>query len=182
MRKLIFVKETDATTLFPGGFGTHDEGFEMLTLVQTGKSKPRPVVLMEPKGSKYWEGWQHFLRQHLVKGKFIDAEDISLFQIAHTADEAVRHIEDFYRVYHSIRYVRGKTILRLNREVSPKTIARINREFKDILIRGKIESSPPAEEEVKESEHLGLPRLSLNFNLHKYSRLCEMIHVINKDR
>lgn len=181
VRKLVFIKETDATTLFPGGFGTHDEGFEMLTLVQTGKSKPRPIILMEPKGSTYWKDWQHFLRQQLVRGKFIDPSDMKLFQIARTADEAVRHIDDFYKVYHSIRYAGAKTILRLNREISKKTLSRINKEFKDILIRGRIESSPPAEEEVKASEYIDLPRLSMDFDLRGYSRLYEMIRVINKD-
>jgi uncharacterized protein (TIGR00730 family) len=181
VRKLIFIKETDATTLFPGGFGTHDEGFEMLTLVQTGKSKPRPIILMEPKGSTYWKDWKGFVQKQLVKEKFINASDMSLFQTAQTADEAVKMIDDFYKIYHSIRYVGAKTILRLKREISEETLKKINREFKDILIRGKIESTPPAEEEVKESEHVDLPRLSMNFNLHNYSRLCEMIRVINKD-
>lgn len=181
VRKLIFVKETDATVLFPGGFGTHDEGFEMLTLVQTGKSKPRPIILMEPKGSTYWEQWRRFINDQLGKNGFINKEDVSLFHIAKTVDEAIKYIEDFYKVYHSIRYASGKTILRLNKEISDKTLRLINQEFKDILTTGKIESSPPAEEEAKESECLDLPRLSLNFNLRDYSRLSEMIQVINKD-
>ncbi len=181
VRKLTFIKETDATTLFPGGFGTHDEGFEMLTLVQTGKSKPRPIILMEPKGSTYWRDWKAFIQKQLVKGKFINPSDMNLFQTARTADEAVKYIDEFYRVYHSIRYVGDKTILRLKKEISEKTLTRLNRQFKDILVSGRIQSSPPAEDEMKESDYADLPRLSMNFNLHNYSRLCEMIHVINQD-
>ena len=101
-RKLIFVKETDATALFPGGFGTNDEGFEMLTLIQTGKSKPRPIVLMEPRGSRYWADWKHFVNNQLLKNGFIDKKDFNLFRIVKSVDEAIKYIEDFYRIYHSI--------------------------------------------------------------------------------
>ena len=180
-RKLIFVKETDATALFPGGFGTLDEGFEMITLVQTGKSRPRPIVLMEPQGSSYWTTWLHFVKNQLVKKGFIKKEDLSLFQIAKTTDQAVSYIEDFYRVYHSIRYVLGLAVLRLNREISDKTLKFINKKFKDILISGQIKVSPPTPKEIQEKEFLNLPRLVMNFNLRDYGRLCEMIQVINKD-
>ena len=179
-RKLVFVKETDATALFPGGFGTHDEGFEMLTLVQTGKSKPRPIVLMEPKGLSYWESWKRYVVDHLLKNGFIKKEDLKLFHIVKTANEAVRYIEDFYRGYHSIRYVSGLTVIRLNKKLSEKTLKVINRKFKDILVCGEIMPSPPTDKEVKEEEYLNLPRISMNFNMRDYGRLCEMIHVINK--
>ena len=180
-RKLIFIKETDATALFPGGFGTNDEGFEMLTLIQTGKSLPRPIVLMEPKGSKYWEEWKSFVNNQLVKKGFIKRDDFSLFRIVKTVDEAIKYIEDFYRVYHSIRYVSGLTVLRLNREISNKTLKLINQEFKDILTKGKIKISPPTDKEIQEGEYLNLARLVMNFNMRDYGRLCEMICVINKD-
>jgi len=98
-RKLIFIKESDATTLFPGGFGTNDEGFEALTLMQTGKSRPRPLVLMEPKGSDYWAGWMRFVEEQLVRNGFINKQDLKLFQVAHSADEAIKLIESFYKVY-----------------------------------------------------------------------------------
>jgi len=181
-RKLIFVKETDATALFPGGFGTHDEGFEMLTLVQTGKSKPRPIVLMEPRGSKYWGAWNDYVKKHLLKSGFIAKEDLKLFHIAKSADEAVGYIEEFYRVYHSIRYVRELTVIRLNRKISAKTLKRINQEFKDILTQSDIQFSPPLDKEIQEAEYLNLPRLVMDFNRHDYGRLCEMIQVINQDR
>jgi uncharacterized protein (TIGR00730 family) len=180
-RKLVFVKETDATALFPGGFGTLDEGFEMITLMQTGKSRPRPIVLMEPKGSTYWARWMHFIKSQLVKKGFIKKEDLNLMHIVKTPDAAVKYIEDFYRVYHSIRYVSGLAVLRLNREISQKTLKLINKKFKDILISGEIRVSPPTDKEIQEKEFLKLPRLVMNFNLHDFGRLCEMIRVINKD-
>ena len=180
-RKLIFVKETDATVLFPGGFGTNDEGFEMLTLLQTGKSKPRPIVLMEPKGSTYWTVWKNFVNRELVRNGFIDKNDLKLFYIAKTVNEAVKYIDDFYKIYHSIRYVDGLTIIRLNRKISNKKLKLINKRFKDILKNGEIKNSPPTEKEVCGEEYLHLPRLAMNFNMHSYARLCEMIQIINKD-
>jgi uncharacterized protein (TIGR00730 family) len=181
-RKLFFIKETDATALFSGGFGTQDEGFEMLTLIQTGKSKPRPVVLMEPEGSTYWARWSRFVNGQLVKKGYIKKEDLGLFRIARSVDEAVGFIEDFYKVYHSIRYVGGLTVLRLNREISCETLKLLNKDFKDILTTGEIKPSAPAEKEAEDNEFLDLPRLAMNFNRHDYGRLCAMIHVINKDK
>jgi uncharacterized protein (TIGR00730 family) len=178
-RKLIFIKETDATTLFPGGFGTNDEGFEALTLIQTGKSKPRPIVLMEPEGSTYWADWYHFVKKQLVGNGYIKKDDLSLFRIMSNVDDAVKFIEGFYRIYHSLRYVSGSTVIRLNNELSGKTLDRINREFKSILTNGEIRPSPPLDEEVRKGEYLALPRLVMNFNLRDYGRLCEMICVIN---
>ncbi|OGW70991.1 MAG: Rossman fold protein, TIGR00730 family [Omnitrophica bacterium GWA2_41_15] len=180
-RKLIFVKETDATALFPGGFGTNDEGFEMLTLIQTGKSKPRPIVLMEPKGSRYWTDWKRFMNNQLFKNGFIDKKDFNLFRIVKSADEAIKCIEDFYRIYHSIRYDSGLTVLRLNKKISGETLNLINRKFKDILTGGEIRFSPPTEKEIEKREYLQLPRLAMNFNLRDYGRLCEMIRIINRD-
>lgn len=180
-RKLIFIKETDVTALFPGGFGTNDEGFEMLTLMQTGKSKPRPIVLMEPAGSSYWADWKRFVRNHLLKNGFIKKEDFSLFHLAKTVDQAVKYIEDFYKIYHSIRYVKGLTVIRLNKKLTEKTLALLNKNFKDILTCGEICPGLPTAEEVQRGEYLELPRLIMNFNMHDYGRLCELIHIINRD-
>lgn len=180
-RKLTFVKETDATVLFPGGFGTNDEGFEMLTLIQTGKSKPRPVILMEPKGSTYWKTWKRFIKNELAKKGFIKEDDLSLFRIVKDVDEAVKEIEDFYRVYHSIRYVSGLTVMRLNRNISRKTFDLVNKKFKGILRSGKIEPAPATDKEIRENEYPDLPRLVMDFNQHDYARLCDLIREINKD-
>lgn len=181
-RKLTFVKETDATALFPGGFGTHDEGLEMLTLVQTGKSKPRPIVLMEPKGSAYWDAWKRYVTDHLLKNGFIKKDDLALFRIVKTVDEAIRYIENFHKVYHSIRYVAGLTVIRLHKELSLKTLKLINQKFKDILTGGEIRRSPPMDKEVQGNEYLSLPRIAMHFNMRDYGKLCEMIHLINKDQ
>jgi uncharacterized protein (TIGR00730 family) len=181
VRKLIFVKETDATALFPGGFGTLDEGFEMLTLIQTGKSKPRPVVLMEPNGSTYWSAWKNFVNNQLVKNGFINKNDLKLLHVAKSADEAVEYIENFYKVYHSIRYIGGLTVLRLNKRISQETLKLINKEFKDILKSGQIRFASATKKEIEKNEYLDLPRLVMDFNQRDYGRLCEMIRVINSD-
>lgn len=180
-RKLIFVKETDATALFPGGFGTNDEGFEMITLMQTGKSKPRPIVLMEPPGSRYWADWKRFINNHLFKKGFINKEDFSLFSVAENVDQAIEYIENFYKVYHSIRYVSNLTVIRLNKKPAQKTLNLINHEFKDILTCGEICLSTPTKEEIERGEYPELPRLIMNFNMRDYGRLCELIHAINKE-
>lgn len=181
-RKLIFVKETDATALFPGGFGTQDEGLEMLTLIQTGKSRPRPIVLMEPQGSTYWTQWLHFINKQLVNKGYIKKEDLNLFRMVKTVAAGIKYIEEFYKVYHSLRYVSGLTVLRLNKEISAKKLKLINDGFKDILISGEIRKSPPLNKEIQEGEYLSLPRLVMNFNMHDYGRLCEMIRVINNNK
>jgi uncharacterized protein (TIGR00730 family) len=178
-RKLIFIKETDATALFPGGFGTHDEGFEMLTLIQTGKSRPRPVVFLQPEGSTYWDKWKHFIDVEMLKNGYIDRHDHGLFRIVNSVDEAIAYIEKFYSVYHSIRYVSGLTILRLNRKISQASLKVLNRRFKDILTSGEIKFAPPTKKELQEDEYPELPRLAMKFNMRDYGRLCEMIHVIN---
>jgi uncharacterized protein (TIGR00730 family) len=180
-RKLIFIKETDATVLFPGGFGTLDEGFEMLTLIQTGKTKPRPIVLVEPHGSTYWSSWMRFVDEELVRAGFIDASDLKLFRLVTSADAAVEYIDNFYKVYHSLRYVDGVTIIRLNRTISERTLHRLNHEFKDILTTGEVAMAQPTQKEIQENEFLDLPRLALHFNLKEYGRLCELICVINAD-
>jgi uncharacterized protein (TIGR00730 family) len=180
-RKLMFVKETDATAVFPGGFGTHDEGFEMLTLFQTGKARPRPIVFIESPGSGYWDSWKRFIVNDMLKNGYIDKDDLKLFTIVEDVNEAIRYIDDFYRVYHSIRYIAGKTVLRLNKEISAGLLTLLNRKFKDILTSGDIKLCGPTREELHRGELLDLPRLVMKFNMRNYGRLCELIHLINKD-
>ena len=178
-RKLIFVKESDATVLLPGGFGTLDEGFEILTLFQTGKTLPRPIVLLENKNGGYWEPWLDFVDSVLIKRGFVSVEDRNLLQVAHSPEEASKHITDFFRIYHSLRYVRGLTVLRFTRDIPAEIIRQLNSDFKDILTKGEIEASPPLKDELKNGEHMDLPRLVLNFNHRNFGRLNEMIHTIN---
>jgi len=178
-RKLIFAKESDATVLLPGGFGTLDEGFEMLTLFQTGKTLPRPIVLLEDKNGNYWKTWLDFIESVLIKRGLVSAEDRNLLQVTHSPEEATQHITDFFRVYHSLRYVRGLTVLRFTREIPVDLIRQLNFDFKDILTEGQIQASPPLKDELKNREHLDLPRLVFNFNHRNFGRLNEMIHAIN---
>ncbi|MDD5585301.1 MAG: TIGR00730 family Rossman fold protein [Candidatus Omnitrophica bacterium] len=179
-RKLIFVKETDATALFPGGFGTNDEGFEVLTLMQTGKCRPRPLVLMEPQGSTYWADWRRFVNNQLIKNGYANKEDLKIFCTAHTADEAIAYIDNFYKVYHSLRYVQGVTVIRLNRIISQEKLKLLNRKFKDILTGGEIKMSAALKEEVDKGEFPELPRLVMHFNMRSYGRLCELVNMINQ--
>jgi uncharacterized protein (TIGR00730 family) len=179
-RKLMFVKETDAIVLFPGGFGTNDEGFEVLTLIQTGKSHLFPVVLVDSPDGTYWQKWSEFIEQELKGNGLISPPDTSLYRITHSVDEAVEEVLGFYRVYHSMRYVRKDLIVRLNRPISDATLARLNVEFKDIIWEGRIERADPDPQEANEPGLLDLPRLRFRFDRHGHSRFRQMIDLINK--
>lgn len=180
-RKLIFLKESDATILFPGGFGTHDEGFENLTLVQTGKMEPRPIVCIDPPPSKYWAQWRQFTEKALFHQGMIDAEDLDLVTFTHDIEEAIQKIVGFYRNYHSLRFVGEALVIRMQRPLSREKITRLNRDFRDIIRSGKIESaSKPLREEDNEPETARLARLIFDFNRHDFSRLRKMIDAINE--
>ena len=179
-RKLFFIKESDATVLLPGGFGTQDEGFENLTLFQTGKTLPRPIVLLEHPNGTYWPSWLEFVDSVLVKKGYISPGDRHLFERAHSAKNACAIIDEFYRAYHSLRYVRELTVLRFTKEIPTALVDRLNGEFGDILVEGTITPSPPLEEEKIKHEHLDLPRLVFHFNHRSFGRLNEMIGVINR--
>jgi hypothetical protein len=139
------------------------------------------VLLMEPEGSSYWAAWKQFVDAHLLQQGFISREDSSLFRLVRSADEGVRLIEQFYRVYHSIRYVRELTVFRLNRAVSNETLRLVNKEFRDILTDGEIVPSGPIQEEIEKGEFPDLPRLVMKFNRHDYGRLVDLIDHINND-
>jgi len=180
-RKLIFIKESDATILLPGGMGTLDEGFENLTLFQTGKSLPRPIILLEPKNGDYWKIWLDWVKAVLIKNKFISPDDINLFQLKHSAKEACNAIRKFYCVYHSLRYFKGLTIIRCIKPIPLKVIKRLNDEFKDIVAEGKIYSSPPLQGETKSDDRTHkMPRLVFKFNKQRFGRLNKMIQSINE--
>ena len=124
-RKIFFVMEADAVALFPGGFGTHDEGFEVLTLLQTGKAPPMPVVLMELPGEKYWETWDQFIRQQLLAREFISPEDLSFYQIVRSPEEAGDYITSYYSTYNSMRLVRNRLVIRLEKEFQRQPYFRV---------------------------------------------------------
>lgn len=179
-RKLMFIKEADAIVLFAGGFGTHDEGFESLTLVQTGKSRPLPIVFLdEPRGT-YWKTWKRYVLDHLLRPGLISPDDLSLFLVTDKVEEAVAEIKRFYRVYHSSRYVGDRLVIRLNAALGPAEIHELNRDFPDILHEGSaFETGGALVEEKGEPEIAHLPRLVFRFTRTRYGRLRQMIDRIN---
>jgi uncharacterized protein (TIGR00730 family) len=180
-RKLLFVKECEAVALFPGGFGTLDEGFEVLTLVQTGKSHLFPIVMIDAPGSDYWHHFLRFTQEVLLRRQLISESDLRLFKVTNSVDEAVAEIINFYRVYHSMRYVKGDLVLRLHRTVSDATLTKIRTGFTDIIKSGSFEQTTALPEESEEALLAHLPRLKFRFDRHKLGRLRELIDVINLD-
>ena len=178
-RKLAFIKESDATVLFPGGFGTHDEGFEILTLLQTGKCLPRPIVFVESPGQKYWQGWLRFVKKELLGGGYITKNDFDLFRVVSSVKDAVNEVANFYRNYHSIRYGRDVTVIRLNRKVSEKGLKKLSKKYQDI-IKGEIRPSGPLPAEVRDKELLELPRICFCFDRRGYNRLIALIRDLNE--
>jgi uncharacterized protein (TIGR00730 family) len=180
-RKLLFVKECEAVVLFPGGFGTLDEGFEVLTLVQTGKSHMFPIVMVDAPGSDFWSHFKRFTQDVLLRRGLISESDLHLFKVTSSVDEAVAEVVNFYRVYHSMRYVKGDLLLRLNRAISDATFQRIRAEFTDIIKSGTFEQTTALREESEEALLAALPRLKFRFDRHKLGRLRQLIDVINQD-
>lgn len=140
-RKVNFVKETDAFVLFPGGFGTQDEGFEAITLMQTGKSQITPLVLLDTPDGRYWETWEFFVKNDLLRMKLISPPDFNLFKITHSCEEALAHIQQFYRVFDSYRWLREKMIIRIKRPLTAEALAHLNEKFASILVTGDIEQT-----------------------------------------
>jgi uncharacterized protein (TIGR00730 family) len=180
-RKLLFVKESDAIALFPGGFGTQDEGFEVLTLIQTGKSHLFPVVMVDEPGGDYWKEWQHYIEKALLGRGLISPEDVRLYKITDSVDEGMAEILNFYRVYHSMRYVGNELVLRLQHALPDALLERIRTEFADIVVGGTFEQSGALPEEVNDVHLAGLPRLRFRFNRRSLGRLRVLIDTINRD-
>jgi uncharacterized protein (TIGR00730 family) len=178
-RKLIFIRHSDAIALFPGGFGTLDEGYEAITLMQTGKSQLMPLVLVDKPGGTYWKTWDKHIREHLLRDKLISPDDLNLYQITDNTDEAVKIITRFYRNFHSMRFVRELFVIRLKNAPSESALAALNEDFADLVVDGKIQSIPPTPEEAGNDEHLHLKRIAFNFNRHDYGRLRQLIDVLN---
>ena len=179
-RKLFFLKESDAIALFPGGFGTQDEAFETLTLCQTGKYGPVPLVLVDRPGGDYWHSWNDYVCRQLKDKGLIAPEDPSLYTITDNVDVACQTIKDFYRVYHSSRYVGKLFVIRLKLELPDAAVESLNQEFSDILVEGKISKSAALPEETKDTETAALPRLTLYFNQKSLGRLYQLIAKINR--
>jgi uncharacterized protein (TIGR00730 family) len=180
-RKLMFVKEANAVILFPGGFGTQDEGFEVLTLVQTGKSHLFPIVCIDHPGGNYWKRWDEFIRTELRDRRLISPDDTSLYRVTDSVEEAVNEVVNFQRVYHSMRYVKGDLILRLHHPLSPSALEDVRREFADIVVKGKIEQTNADPSESNEEDIQHLPRLRFRFDRRNLGRLRLLIDRINRE-
>ena len=178
-RKFIFIRHSDAVALFPGGFGTLDEGYEALTLMQTGKSQLMPLVLVDKPGGTYWKTWDKHIREHLLRDQLISADDLNLYQITDSADEAVKIITRFYRNFHSTRWVKDALVIRLKYAPSPSAIAALNEDFADLIEGEPIHIIPPTPPEKEETVHLELPRIAFGFNRRDYGRLRQLIDVLN---
>ncbi|HEV3258066.1 MAG TPA: LOG family protein [Gemmataceae bacterium] len=180
-RKLLFVKESDAVVLFPGGFGTQDEGFEVLTLVQTGKSHIFPIVLLDEPGGDYWLQWRRYIEDVLLARHMISPEDLTLFKVTNSVDEAVSEVQTFYRVYHSMRYVHGDLVLRLQKHLSEPLLQRIRAEFADIVEAGTFEQVSALPDEANDAHLAALPRLRFRFDRRSMGRLRMLINTINRE-
>jgi uncharacterized protein (TIGR00730 family) len=176
-RKLAFVKNSHAIALFPGGFGTHDEGFEALTLIQTGKSEMLPVVFLDAPGGSYWRDWQEYLHSHLLARRLISEDDLALFKVTDDVDEAVAEVTGFYSNYHSSRYVREWLVIRVREAPDAGELAALNLEFGDILAGGAIEVRGALPEEGGEADPF--PRVLLRFERKKMGRLRQLIDRLN---
>ena len=178
-RKLIFIRHSDALVLFPGGFGTLDEGYEALTLMQTGKSQIMPIVLVDKPGGNYWEVFDKKVREQLLRNKLVSAEDLNLYHITDNADDAVNVITRFYRNFHSTRFVKDLLVVRL-KHAPASALDSINRKFSDIIIKGKIRIIEPTPDEIENNDNLNLARIGFNFNRRDYGRLRQLIDVLNE--
>lgn len=176
-RKLMFMTHSDAVVACPGGFGTQDELFEALTLVQTGKSNMIPIVMIAGNGNDYWENWAEHVHVDLLGHGMISEEDESLFHVATSPEDGVNHIMQFYKVYHSSRYVRSDYVIRVNKKLTDESIEKLNDSFSDIIRSGKITQSEPLS---VEKDHLELPRVVVPHTKRSYGRIRQLIDMVNK--
>ncbi len=179
-RKLLFVKESDAVALFPGGYGTMDEGFEVLTLVQTGKSHLFPIVMVDEPGGDYWKEVDGFVRNKLLARGLISPADLHLYRVTDSAHEAVQEIQKFYRVYHSMRYVGRDLVLRLQRPIAEPTLERIRGDFADVVEGGTFEQVGALPAEANDPHLASLPRLRFRFDRRNLGRLRMLVDFINE--
>ncbi|TWT39105.1 LOG family protein [Blastopirellula retiformator] len=179
-RKLMFVKECDAVVCFAGGFGTLDEAFEVLTLLQTGKREMCPVVLVDEPGGYYWKRFHEFMLDPLLKQRLISPEDLAIYKVTDNCDEAIEETLGFYRNYHSMRFVRDKLVLRIQEAPSPELFEQIQTEFQDILVRGQFKLSDPLPHESDQPDLAPLPRLVFEFNRRSLGRFRMLIDCLNQ--
>ncbi len=178
-RKLEFVKEAHGFAMLPGGFGTMDETFELLTLVQTGKSQPAPIVLLDVPDGTFWSSWRSFVEQELVTSGYIDKRDLDLFLITDDVELAVEEVTGFYANYHSQRFVDGRLVLRLQHAPDDTTLDALNEEFADIVVRGRIDRIEVTAAEQADDDNVDLDRIAFRFDRHGFARLRSLIDRLN---
>jgi uncharacterized protein (TIGR00730 family) len=178
-RKLMFVRFSHAVALFPGGFGTMDEGFEVLTLVQTGKSVPMPIVFVDRPGGDYWSSWQRYVKTQLLERGLIGPDDLNLYKITDDIDAAVHEVRHFYNNYHSLRYWKDLLVMRLREAPAPAQLREITRDFSDIKVSGDFRVGPALKAEQDEPAIAHLPRLTFHFNKREHGRLRLLIDRLN---
>jgi uncharacterized protein (TIGR00730 family) len=179
-RKLMLIKESDGYAVLPGGFGTLDEAFELLTLLQTGKAQPAPLVLLDVPAGTYWKGWQHFLDTEVAAGGLISPEDRSLYVITSDVDAAAAELLGFYRNYHSCRWVGDLLVMRLRVAPTREQLAELTKRFADIVASGSIRPTKPLGPERSSGDHVELPRVALRFDRIHYGRLRQLIDALNE--
>jgi len=179
-RKLNFVKETHAFALFPGGFGTHDEGCEVLTLIQTGKSPIVPIVLLDRPNGHYWETWRRFVINDLLDQKLISASDLNFFKVTHDLDEAMAEILQFYRNFHSYRWVQDRMVIRVNQRLTAAAIAQLNTDFEALLASDKITQTGALPEETDDAHLAHFYRIVLIPHRRDFGTMRLLIDAINK--
>jgi uncharacterized protein (TIGR00730 family) len=178
-RKLMLIKESQAFVCLPGGFGTLDEMFELLTLTQTGKGMPVPIVLLDAPGDPYWESIDSFVRDTLVARGLVAAVDTSIYTITESCDEAAAVIERFYANYHSLRFVGDNLVIRIHKGPTTSQLAALNARFGHLAVGGSIRIVEPFKVEQRDDDHTDLDRISLKFSKRGYSELISMINEIN---
>ncbi len=178
-RKLTFIRHSDALALFPGGFGTLDEGYEALTLMQTGKSQLMPLVLIDGPGGSFWKTWDGHIRDHLLRNELISPEDLNLYRITDSPEQAVKWITRFYRNYHSSRFVRDQLVIRLRHAPSASALEALNEDFSSMIVGPPVRIIPPLPEEIEDEEHLEFSRIAFGFDRKSYGRLREFIDRLN---
>ena len=179
-RKLMLIKESDGYVVLPGGFGTLDEGFELLTLLQTGKAMPAPVVMLDTPGGDYWGGWDRFVEGTVAPRGLISPDDRALYRITDDVEVAVDELLGFYRNYHSCRWVGDLLVLRLQVEPDKAELADLSRRFADIVTGGVIRRTNPLPPERSDHDHLELARVALRFDRTHYGRLRRLIDALNE--
>jgi uncharacterized protein (TIGR00730 family) len=178
-RKLMLVKESAGFVVLPGGFGTLDEAFELLTLLQTGKADPSPIVLLEVPGGTYWHDWERFITGEVLQRGLVSHEDLAFYKITDDVAEATQELLGFYRNYHSRRFVGDLVIVRIKAKPTDEELETLNREFADIVTRERIELVDPLPPERSSNDYLDLPRLAFHFNVMHQGRLRQLIDTLN---